>query len=124
MNSTLYGGVSACPGTTYHFECVIEVSYRLVWMSAEYIGQEQDGYGLTILSNYSRDIPMTSRKNANTIASLQQAAVENGTFQLVSSLHIMVLESIRHENHTVTCFNPATGMKKNITFQMAGMWLS
>ena len=116
LNSTLLKGLRACPGQTHHFECVVEVSYSLVWMSDEYLG-----YLLEIPIRGRKNILKRSTEKSNTVAILKDTTTQNHTLQLISSLTVQVSESIAAlQNHTVTCLNPATGKKSSLVFSMAG----
>lgn len=119
INSTLFEGEFACPGEIYYFECVVLVSYDLVWLSDEYIGG--DGDYLKVSKSDIRDDPKTSQKNAQTAASLKEVDMQNHTLHLRSTLRVTVSLSEVNQSHTVICLNPATGMNHSVTIVMAGM---
>ena len=118
LNSTLQEGTFACPGDRYQFVCRALYSQNIEWISHEYIGGHDDN--MEISSNSPIGRPLRASGNTDTFAVMDRAEQMNGGLQLTSTLTIIILPSIRKQNHTVTCLNSDLGTRQSITFDMAG----
>ena len=114
LNSTLQG-VSACPGERHQFVCTL-YSHSIVWRSDEYIGDHM----MEISSSLQIGTPLHDSRNIETYAVLERAEQVNGGLQLTSMLTVVILPSLREQNHTVTCLNRDLGTQQSMTFQISG----
>ena len=75
---------------------------------------------MEILSNSPIGTPLHDSRNTDTYAVMDGAEQVNGGLQLTSTLTIIILPSLREQNHTVTCLNKDVGTQQSVTFQIAG----
>ena len=64
--------------------------------------------------------PLHDSRNTDTYVVMDGVEQVNGGFQLTSMLTIVIIPSLREQNHTVTCLNRALGTQQSVTFQVAG----
>ena len=108
--------MSACPGDRHQFVCTALYSHSIVWRSDEYIGD----HIIEISSSSPIGTPLHDSGNTSTYTVLDGAEQVNGGLQLTSMLTVVILPSLREQNHTVTCLNRDLGTQQSVTFQIAG----
>ena len=117
LNSTLQGAVSACPGDRHQLVCRALYAHNIVWISHDYIGR----YDMEISVSSPIGRPLRVSGNTDTYAVMDRAEKVNGSFQLTSTLAIVIVPSLGEQNHTVTCLNRDLGTQQSVTFHIAGI---
>ena len=75
---------------------------------------------MEISSSLQIGTPLHDSRNTETYAVLERAEQVNGGLQLTSMLTVVILPSLREQNHTVTCLNRDLGTQQSMTFQISG----
>ena len=117
-STQLRQGVTACPGDTLDFICETRDSNILAWSSDEYIGP-------SILLEFTSNDNIGSLKSIgpNTTAVLTHIDEEGTVLLITSNLSIIVLPSIDHQDHSVTCMNVRIGVQNVTTISRAGKFM-
>ena len=75
---------------------------------------------MEILSSSPIGTPLHYSRNTDTYVVMDRAEQVKEGLQLTSVLTIVILPSLREQNHTVTCLNRDLGTQQSVTFQIAG----